>query len=63
MEQIDSMSWRFFLTLVNNLSPWGAAASRIEAEQNKPDSDNSDTASDKDDADLFFARVVAFGGG
>lgn len=63
VEQLDHMSWRYFLTLANNLSPWGAAASRIEAEQNSSSTTREDEQSDKADADAFFARVVSFGGG
>lgn len=56
MEQIDTMTWRFFLALVNNLSPWGAAAMRMQDNEDKPEPDEQ---TDKQAADAFFARVVS----
>ena len=35
VERLDKISWRLFLSLLNNLSPYGAVASRIMAEQDK----------------------------
>lgn len=57
VERINDMSWRFFLNLLNNLSPRGAVAIRIQAEQEKP-SDNP--ADDEAAANAFFSSVVSF---
>lgn len=56
VEQIDSMSWRYFLALVNNLSPYGAVALAIRLEQDKP---SDDPADDEAAANAYFARVVS----
>ena len=58
VEQIDHMTWRFFLALVNNLSPYGAVAMHIRALNNKNEpSDNP--ADDEAAANAFFASVVS----
>lgn len=56
VEQIDSMSWRLFLNLLNNLSTDGAVAVRIRAEKSKP---SDDPADDEAAANAFFASVVS----
>ena len=56
VEQIDSMSWRYFLALVNNLSPYGAVALAIRLEQDRP---SDDPADDEAAANAYFARVVS----
>lgn len=57
VERINNMSWRLFLTLLNNLSPNGAVAVKVKAEQNKP---SEDPADDEAAANAFFASVVSF---
>lgn len=56
MEQIDSMSWRLFLVLLNNLSPNGAVAVRIRAENEKKEPDEK---SDEQAANAFFSSIVS----
>lgn len=58
VEQIDSMSWRFFLALVNNLSPYGAVAMHIRA-ANDSKKTSEDPADDEAAANAFFASVVS----
>jgi len=57
MEQIDSMSWRRFLVLLNNLSPNGAVAVRIRAENDK--SNETDNQTDEQAANAFFSSLVS----
>ena len=57
IEQLDSMTWRHFLALLNNLSPNGAVAVRIRAELDS--AKNTDPADDKAAADAFFSSVVS----
>jgi len=57
VERINDMSWRLFLALLNNLSPRGAVAIRIQAEQDKPSDDPTD---DEAAANAFFSSVVSF---
>ena len=56
VEQIEDMSWRYFLVLVNNLSPYGAVAMQIRAKHDEP-SDNP--ADDEAAANAFYASVVS----
>ena len=56
VEQIDRISWRRFLVLLNNLSPKGAVAVQLLAKHNDDDSTPED---DKAAADAFFAQVVS----
>lgn len=58
MEQIDKMTWRYFLVLVNNLSPRGAVAMRMMIEEKNGDMDD-DPQSDEAAANAYFASVVA----
>ena len=58
VEQLDTMTWRYFLTLVNNLSPYGAAATRISEIREKPEP-SDDPDEDRRAAEAFFASVVA----
>ncbi len=56
MEQLDTMTWRLFLVLLNNLSPSGAVAVRVRAEnEKKKDSPMDDEAA----ANAFFSSVVS----
>ena len=52
------MTWRFFLALVNNLSPYGAVALNIRAAQDKNEPSN-DPADDEAAANAYFASVVS----
>lgn len=56
MERIDSMTWRLFLVLLNNLSPNGAVAVRIRAENEKKE---TDTKTDEQAANAFFSSIVS----
>lgn len=58
MEQIKSMSWRNFLVLLNNLSPYGAVAMRIRAENELSDNE-TDNEQDEKDADKFFSQMMS----
>ena len=58
VEQIDNMTWRYFLTLVNNLSPYGAVAMYIRARDDKNEP-SDDPADDEAAANAFFASVVS----
>ncbi len=57
VEQLDHMSWRRFMALVNNLSPYGAVATRIRA-KNSEDRPNS-PMNDEEMANAFFSSIVA----
>lgn len=57
VEQINHMSWRYFLVLLNNLTPYGAVATRVQTEKEKP---SEDPADDEEAANAFFASVVSF---
>lgn len=57
MEQFDRMSWRRFLVLLNNLSPNGAVAVRIRAENEK--SKVTDEQADEQAANAFFSSIVS----
>ena len=60
MEQLDSLSWRLFLVLLNNLNPHGAVSAKIRAqedeEENKKD---QDPEQDRKDADKFFSSMLS----
>lgn len=57
LEHIDKMSWRYFLALVRNLSPYGAVAARVhEAENSK---EQNDEKTDEEQANSFFSSVVS----
>ena len=58
MEQIDQMSWRRFLVLLNNLSPYGATAMRIRALDNKKSAEDTTEEEDKRAADQFFSSIL-----
>lgn len=58
MEHLDGMTWRYFLVLLNNLSPYGAVAMRIRAENEKKDVETTDEE-DKLAADRFFSSVMS----
>ena len=59
MEQLDHMTWRHFLALLNNLSPNGAVAVRIRSELERAEKDNTDSTDDKRAAEAFFSSVVS----
>lgn len=55
-QQLDKLSWRRFIVLMNNLNPYGAVATRIQAEQTKKDAEGTD---DEAAANDFFRSVVS----
>lgn len=57
VEQLSSMSWRYFLVLLNNLTPYGAVATKIQAQKEQPSENPED---DEAAANAFFAQVVSF---
>ena len=57
MEHIGNMSWRYFLVLLNNLSPHGAVAARVRAENDKPA--ETDEQTDEQAANAFFSSIVS----
>lgn len=59
MEQIESMTWRYFLVLLNNLSPYGAVAMRIRAANDKPENSESGSNDDEKDANQFFSSLLS----
>ena len=57
MGQLDHMTWRLFLVLLNNLSPHGAVAARIRAEtENLTETTASE---DEKAANAFFSSIVS----
>lgn len=56
VEQIDTMTWRLFLVLLNNLSPNGAVAVRIRAENELAEADEK---RDERAANAFFSSIVS----
>ena len=56
VEQIDRISWRLFLVLLNNLSPNGAVAIRIRSENELVEADEK---RDARAADAFFSSIVS----
>jgi len=59
MEQIDTISWRLFLVLLNNLSPYGAVATQIRAANEKNDVSNTTEEEDERAANQFFSSVLS----
>lgn len=59
MERLDHMTWRYFLSLLNNLSPNGAVAVRIREESEKQETSSEE--SDEEAANAFFSHVVSIG--
>ena len=57
IQQLDKMTWRHFLALLNNLSPQGAVAVRIRAELES--GENNGGMSDEEAANSFFASVTS----
>lgn len=57
VEQLDHMSWRKFMALVNNLSPYGAVAACIRAKNE--DNGNNNPKNDEDAANALFSSIVA----
>lgn len=58
MEQLDKMTWRQFLALVNNLSPNGAVAVRIRAEL-EAEKNETTPMDDEAAANAFFSSIVS----
>ncbi len=59
MEQLDNMSWRYFLVLLNNLSPYGAVAMQIRAMNDKNDTSNTTEEDDERAANQFFSSITS----
>lgn len=59
VEHLEHMSWRYFLVLLHNLTPYGAVAARVQEMAQKPSEDEAD---DEAAANAFFASVVAYRG-
>ena len=60
VEQLDSLSWRLFLVLLNNLNPYGAVSTEIRAKDDKDIENNeTDDEQDKKDADKFFTSMLS----
>ena len=57
IEQLDHMTWRHFLALLNNLSPQGAVAVRIRSELQRQD--NTTAMDDEAAANALFASVAS----
>lgn len=57
VEQLDTMTWRIFLVLLNNLSPHGAVATRIRSMNEEKQ--NTDNDQDEKDANAFFSSIVS----
>ena len=55
------MSWRRFTVLFRNLSPFGAVASRVENEKQKPKEDISEEEG-RAQATAFFSAVMSTSG-
>lgn len=58
MERIDHMSWRYFLVLMNNLSPHGSVAMQVRAAYEKKDTDTTEEQDEKA-ANQFFSSVLS----
>ena len=56
VEQLDSLSWRRFVVLLNNLSPYGAVATQIRARNETKEPDEKD---EKRAADAFFSSIMS----
>lgn len=61
MQEIDTMTWRRFLALVNNLNPYGATAAKIRAEQEKKEPEK-DEKEDERAASAFFSSMLSVRG-
>lgn len=59
VERLEHMSWRYFLVLLHNLTPYGAVAARMQELERQPVEDEE---GDEAAANAFFASVVAFSG-
>ena len=57
MEQLDHMSWRRFVVLFGNLTPYGATAIRAD-ELRKEQQDEPDERRDRQAAADFFADIL-----
>lgn len=56
MEQIETLTWRRFKVLLDNLSPHGAVAARIRAESDKQETTETE---DEAAANAFFSAIVS----
>ena len=55
MQQLAKMSWRRFLVLCRNLSPYGAVAARISQQRTEEPENEMDA---RQAAEEFFSSVV-----
>lgn len=51
------MSWRRFIALVNNLSPYGSVAACIRAKNE--DAKENDPTNDEEQANALFSSIVS----
>ena len=58
MEQLDHMTWRRFVVLFSNLSPYGATASRADEERRKMDKEPDEEES-RQNAAAFFGDITS----
>lgn len=58
MEQIDTMSWRRFLVLLNNLNPHGAVAAVIQSQTDTDNIENRTEAEEEKAASDFFTSMM-----
>lgn len=56
--QLNTMSWRRFSVLLNNLNPDGAVSARIRVLKEKPNLNDNTDDEDKRAADRFFSSLV-----
>lgn len=60
VEQLENMSWRRFLVLLHNLTPYGSVA--IKAHELSKEPAETTKQDDEAAANAFFASVVSFRG-
>ena len=58
MEQIDHMTWRRFIVLYSNLSPYGATAAKAD-ELRKTADEEPDKDRDREAAADFFGDIIS----
>lgn len=59
MEQIDTMSWRRFVVLLNNLNPHGSVAATIRAKYDNQNFENRTEKQEEQAANAFFSSIVS----
>lgn len=58
MEQIDHMTWRRFIVLFSNLSPYGATASKADMLRKQLEEEPDEETSEQQ-ANDFFASILS----